>query len=708
MPPQHIDLSKARRIVPASELNQSSAALSNATHLNLQYAKKIFPGQNSASQTTDVKNKDAPFQPAPGDSALKAGAKAAGNLPSSFMNFVKGLGHALIHPIDTVTGIAKTAVGAASELGRKLGSGANVGQPTTDEERTFDAFKQALSDRYGSIDKAAKTFETDPFGAGADVLSLLEGGGALAGKTDLLHSYLSKVGGPAAEAVSKAGDAAGISKIVEAAKNAKIAPFAKKYNPEVDAMFDSEGIKAPLSAVTRSPLLQGGEAVLGKGMFGGKITDVVKNATSQLESKVNDLVSKVTPEKSMSEENLGKLMQKGLQDYEDNFKLTEGKIYDEFSKTYGKSNVYGMATKDALSTILSEPGQGLYKGINPDLQRLFSKITGANNPEVKELEEQINKIKGDNPNADTIAPLEKTLADKKAQLDKDLTFEELKKIRTQVGEDISRNPDNGEIKRLYGALSKDMESAVKKIGEQSPLDGDAKAATDALEKLNQGYQTGKAKIESRISQSMAQSNPEQIVNNLLKRNSSDVIKQVKEMVGPEKFAEVQKSFIRNLFEDSVTREKFDVTKIKKKLEEYDPETLDELMSPQQRNDVNDAITQLEKYKTMSDALKSGQKMASGSQTEFLRNVTSTGAKIATFGIAAMTGNLPLIINLSAEVGGEALLAKLFNSEAGRTFLTKGISNESLKNLKGLNLSGPQASLLQGALRYAPQSSSNGN
>ena len=66
----------------------------------------------------------------------------------------------------------------------------------------------------------------------------------------------------------------------------------------------------------------------------------------------------------------------------------------------------------------------------------------------------------------------------------------------------------------------------------------------SLQKLNAKYKSGKDKIESRIAQSIDKSNPERIAQNLITRNSADTLATVKEMIGPKRFIEVSKAFLR--------------------------------------------------------------------------------------------------------------------------------------------------------------------
>lgn len=143
-----------------------------------------------------------------GEGPLAAGLKAVGNLPSSFLNFGKGLVSAVAHPVKTAEGLGNAAIGAAETAGNKI-----AGNDTFDnnQTKTFAALTDVLKQRYGSLENAQRTATDDPFGAGADALSILEGGAGL----------LDKLGGTAAvDSVRGAQLAAQSGMLGDAAKDA--------------------------------------------------------------------------------------------------------------------------------------------------------------------------------------------------------------------------------------------------------------------------------------------------------------------------------------------------------------------------------------------------------------------------------------------------------------------------------------------------------
>ena len=111
------------------------------------------------------------------------------NIPSSAGRFLGGIAGAVAHPIRTVKALAGVGAGAVEKFipGRQA------------EEKYVDALFDVYKERYGGVDNALQTIETDPIGVLADLSIVLTGGGAIAGKI----GAVSKVG----QTVSKVGQA---------------------------------------------------------------------------------------------------------------------------------------------------------------------------------------------------------------------------------------------------------------------------------------------------------------------------------------------------------------------------------------------------------------------------------------------------------------------------------------------------------------------
>jgi len=145
--------------------------------------KKLTADQKSAQ------NYGALFPSKEGDSPIKAGFKALGNLPGSAYGLIKSLGSAVLHPVQTIQAIGKPI---GEKIGTEVGYALSKNKEFYDKSTpTFDALTGALKERYGSLENLQRTATNDPFGFGTDVLMVLQGGAGALEKTVELNKALS-------------------------------------------------------------------------------------------------------------------------------------------------------------------------------------------------------------------------------------------------------------------------------------------------------------------------------------------------------------------------------------------------------------------------------------------------------------------------------------------------------------------------------------
>ena len=582
------------------------------------------------------------YQPSQDESisgAFKQGLKIAGqglaNVPTSAARLAK----AAVDP-RTYVNLGRTLAGGiqsapvVKNLFDKLVTTEKGKEVLQTNRDAFGGFVEGLKDQYGTAENIKRSLAEDPIGTILIARGLFEGGVKFSQKLK------------------------GIEPKPKTPTTKTVAPFKESYKPEVAKEFAEVGVKAPVSAVTTSKFVQLGESLTGKSPFGTKIVQIVNEAKTALENKTNEVINRIKPVKTISEENLGKTLQEGLAEYESNFKKTQSGIYDEFGKKYNKSPATADNTLKTINDVVTEQSQSLY---------------GKIDPEVLKLRNQLNiprKIPGG------------TMAEPRPGL----TFENLKSTRTSVGEALSKDPSNSALRRIYGALSEDMNTTIKNT---DPFSG------GELQKISDNYKAGKQKIESQISQSIEKSNPERIAQNIIKRNSADTLKTVKEVVGPERFNEISKSFIRQMFEQSETRGKFDVEKFKNNLGKYDNETLREILSPEQKSMLDGAVSELEKLQRLQNALKPGEKFSEGSQTAYLQQVAIIPAKVSALVTAFWTGNWALAAGVIFETLGELGASKFYTTDIGRKLLTEGVQFNIPSPPKGASLPFMAGKLEQG-------------
>lgn len=461
------------------------------------------------------------------------------------------------------------------------------------------------------------------------------------------------------------------------------APFKNSFNEAAAKSFADAGIKPPVSAVTNNKFLQGAESLSSKTVFGQKVLDLAGDAKTKIQSGIDDLVSKITPDKNLSDEELGNSIKSGLKDAQDKFKKAQGDIYDEFSKTYGKSDTYGKNTKEALATITEGQKNDLLKGPQSDLKSMLNKITHVDNPEIRAINDRITQAKNEKLGPSAIDALNKELSSKQVELEKPLTFDQIKATRTSVGEMIQRQPENTAYKRLYSALSSDLDSAVSTM--------DPENGGRALEELNKGYANGKNQLNGALAQSISQSGASNLGATIGKKNSAETFDSLKKWMTPEDFQEVSNSFLRNAFDGAKKSSgEFDVNKFEKILNGFDKNTVNSVLDSGQQKDLKTAVSALKNKQYLMDAFKAGGKIGAGSQTAPLENIAKSmlGApqRAIAIGAALASGHIGTAMLLVASPAADYGYTKLFTSDFGRQLLTEGFTPEAAVKLKNLGVS----------------------
>ena len=108
----------------------------------------------------------------------------AGNVIKSGVNVAKGVAGAVMHPIDTASGLVDVGAGAlqnalpkgVTDFINKFDSNPEAAKRAV---AAADAVGGVYKEKYGGLDKIKKTLYEDPVGAAADISTLLSGGAAL-------------------------------------------------------------------------------------------------------------------------------------------------------------------------------------------------------------------------------------------------------------------------------------------------------------------------------------------------------------------------------------------------------------------------------------------------------------------------------------------------------------------------------------------------
>lgn len=173
-------------------LDQLERALQNAHTAGDADAAKVFaneiikmrqsPQATAAPQTSTAdEGIPQPRVPLPFNEATNYVGRALSNVPTSAGNFISGAYHAITSPLETAGNLADVAAGgvraAVPEGVRNFIDKLDNPETTQRIASKASQFGGVMADRYGSPAAIAKTFETDPVGAAAD-LSMILGGGA--------------------------------------------------------------------------------------------------------------------------------------------------------------------------------------------------------------------------------------------------------------------------------------------------------------------------------------------------------------------------------------------------------------------------------------------------------------------------------------------------------------------------------------------------
>lgn len=158
------------------QIPTSNPKLQNkADELEINQAyKNTLKEQRSALETRAF------FPARTGESPMKAGLKAAGNLFSSAGTLAFNIGSAILNPIQTVKGVGLLAKGVGEKLGREILERTPVKTkveqvPEGEAEQIFNLVSDSLKERFGSLEAAQRTATNDPLGFAFDVVPILSG-----------------------------------------------------------------------------------------------------------------------------------------------------------------------------------------------------------------------------------------------------------------------------------------------------------------------------------------------------------------------------------------------------------------------------------------------------------------------------------------------------------------------------------------------------
>jgi hypothetical protein len=152
----------------------------------------------------------------------------------------EGLGHAVMHPIDTAQGIGHLAKGLYSKEEGWRGAKQDPEQKAQDEA-LVNAFMQSYSDKYGSWEGFKHTLANDPASIGMDLATVASGGELAAGKLAGLAGTATTTGKVLGTAADVAGNVAKYTNPLTPATTAVGAVASKVGAPIIGKVFKTAG-----------------------------------------------------------------------------------------------------------------------------------------------------------------------------------------------------------------------------------------------------------------------------------------------------------------------------------------------------------------------------------------------------------------------------------------------------------------------------------
>lgn len=254
------------------------------------------------------------------------------NIPQSSRKMIEDTASTVLHPIDTIKGVASLAEGAT--VGKLLD---HMGMPEQAQEHNVDSANAvwgALSDRYGGVDNILSTLQNDPVGFAADLSTVLTGAGGAA----KLAGTLGKVAKVAdvGSAVMKAG--AAVDPVNVAGKVASLPgkiPKVKDFPAQLLGVTTGAGPEAIKSA------MQGGDEF--KNAMRGNTTQ------DEIVTNVRDAVSEVRNKR-------GEAYRTALEQLEKNSQVIP---LDGIEKTFNDALTTFRVKRDPQTGALSNKGSAV-------------------------------------------------------------------------------------------------------------------------------------------------------------------------------------------------------------------------------------------------------------------------------------------------------------------------------------------------------------
>lgn len=384
------------------------------------------------------------------------------------------------------------------------------------------------------------------------------------------------------------GVAAGLGKI--------FAPFKNSVTPEIQAQAKSAaelGVEPPLRNITENRALQAMDRTAEFAPFGlgQRVTNIVNAANRKFEEATNALSKTIG--KEMPPIFLSSRVDQLMKTHEAGYKMVRNKLYDAADKL--------------IKDVVPETSNTI-QAAKDIIERQSGSIEPSGLSKVKEILNDLLPQKTGIPSILTPETASNVQ-----------NFSQLKQLRSRLGQlikdgfsDPATTGIKSELKYLYSAMSKDLDSTAAKISPEF---------ASAIENADKVYASGLNFFKDKLLkglQNQAAKNPSQLWTVAIKQSSPEIVDSARKILGDDVFKTVQTQWFDDVLSKSYSEiEGARVLSPKKLLNNLGKygEVLPNIFA-----DRPEILSQLTKITDTARLLTRGEKVAAGSQTAFINQM----------------------------------------------------------------------------------------
>ena len=233
--------------------------------------------------------------------------------------------------------------------------------------------------------------------------------------------------------------------------------------------FESLNATPTLGQATNGKVFKAIESISSKAPLGGGFRNHAEHTARQIARRIENMRN---TKGELSAERAGLVIKRGIKGFKEEFNKKAGKLYHRLDLHIQPESPVNI---DKFKMVLGE--------LNTDIKGASSLSKLLNSNDLREIQEALFRDMG---NTQTVP------------------YQALKEIRSKIGKklkltNLTSDASNGDLKRLYGALTEDMGAAAYNKSPQ---------AFRAFERANTYYSAGMTRINDRLNRIYKKANPE--------------------------------------------------------------------------------------------------------------------------------------------------------------------------------------------------------